>query len=175
MTNDRQKPNADGSGERPGGRSLPHRLRWDYVVGVAIVLFCAVVFAITTTFDEVPRVLSHGVPPERFPRLVLGIMVVLTVLMIYQASRRKPKNRKPVPPMVYLSAGLLVLFVVAISIIGTIGAMVVFCVALAYLWGERRYWVLGIFALVFPAAVYVLFSRLLEVRFPAGLLRSMLG
>jgi len=175
MTDARRQATAEAAGDRPGAGPPPRRWRWDYAVGAVIVLFCALVYAITTTFDAVPLVLSHGVPPERFPRLVLGVMVVLTGLMVYQAGRRAPKVRKPIPPMVYLSAGLLVLFVIAISLIGTIAAMAVFCVALAYLWGERRFWVLGIFALVFPAVVYVLFSQLLEVRFPAGLLASILG
>lgn len=175
MTDDRRTSNTQAAGERSGAGPPPRGWRWDYAVGAVIVLFSALVYAITTTFDTVPLVLSGGVPPERFPRLVLGVMVVLAGLMVYQAGRRPPKARKPIPPMVYLSAGVLVLFIVAISLIGTIAAMVVFCVALAYLWGERRTWVLGIFAVAFPAVVYVLFSQLLEVRFPAGLLVSVLG
>ncbi len=175
MTNDRQEPNAEVKGVRPDGGPPPTTLRWDYVVGAVVIVFCAVVYYITTTFDEVPEALSHGVPPTQFPRLILGIMVFLSGLMMYQASHREPKVRKPVPRMVYLSAGLLVLFVVGINTIGTIIPMVLFCVALAVLWGERRYWILAIYAIVFPIAVYFLFTKLLEVRFPRGFLELMLG
>ena len=170
MSGDRQESTQQGNG---AGSPVPFRLRGDYMVGGVILLFCAVVVGITTTFDEVPPILAQGIPPTQFPRMMVGVIAILAAIMIYQAHGREPKKRKPVPLMVFLSAGVLLAFIAAIEVIGTIPAMFLFCVALPLLWGERRIVAILIFAVVFPAAVYLLFSNFLEVRFPAGELLSL--
>ena len=170
MSGDRQETTEQGNG---AASPAPFRLRGDYLVGGVIFLFCAAVVGITTTFDEVPPILAQGIPPTQFPRLMVGVIAVLAAIMVYQAHGREPKKRKPVPRMVFLSAGLLLAFIAAIEVIGTIAAMFLFCVALPLLWGDRRIVAILIFAAVFPAAVYLLFSNFLEVRFPAGELLSL--
>ncbi len=170
MSGDRQESTPQGKeAESPAF----FRLRDDYVVGGVILLFCAAVVGITATFDEVPPILAQGIPPTQFPRLMVGLIAVLAAIMIYQAHGREAKKRKPVPPMVFMSGGLLLVFVASIEVIGTVPAMVLICVALPLLWGERRIVGILVFAVVFPAMVYVLFSNLLEVRFPAGELLSL--
>ncbi len=48
MSGDRQESTQQGNG---AGSPVPFRLRGDYMVGGVILLFCAVVVGITTTFD----------------------------------------------------------------------------------------------------------------------------
>jgi putative tricarboxylic transport membrane protein len=50
-----------------------------------------------------------------------------------------------------------------------------FCLAMPILWGERRYLLVLVYAVLFPIAIYLLFSQLLQVRFPAGSFTSLLG
>ena len=154
----------------------PRRLPWrtDYGVGITVFLFCAVILYLTTTFDEVPAARAQGVPPEQFPQLLLALIAGLAVLMMHQARGQEEKKRKPVPAMVYLSAGLLVLFIAVVQWVGIIVAMILFCIALPLLWGDRRYLPILVFAAVFPFFVYYLFSWVMEVHFPMGLFVNML-
>ena len=50
-------------------------------------------------------------------------------------------------------------------------AVVMFLMCL--LWGERRMIVAGLTAVVTPATIFVLFDKVLQVRFPRGILTNM--
>jgi putative tricarboxylic transport membrane protein len=161
----------DGSGET----TQSPWLRGDDHVGAVILVFCAVVVYLTTLFDEVPAMLSQGIPPTQFPRLLVGVIAVLVVMMVIQARTRRDPKKKPVPMVALMTAGILAVFVAAIEWTGTISAIVMFCIALPILWGERRFGWIAAYAVVFPIAVYLLFVKVLEVRFPTGLFKSFLG
>lgn len=156
----------EASSPAAGSRRWLHR---DDVAGVVILIFVAIVVAITTTFEDVPAALSQGIPPEQFPRIMVGVIALLAVIMIVQSRLRQEDPRKRVPMMVVFTACILVVFVVLIDWIGMIAAMLVFCVALPLLWGEKRFVWLVVYAGLFPACIYLLFSVLLGVRLPLGL------
>ena len=168
MTDLQTTQNGDGNKARPDQGSRPFSIHTDFPMGIAVLLFCAVVFYLTTLFDEVPSAMAQGVPPEQFPRLLLFLISAFAVIMMFQARGHDPKKRKPIPKVVYLSAGLLVVFVGIVDFVGIIAAMMLFCVALPILWGERRFKVIAIFAAIYPVLVYFLFSRVMEVNFPLG-------
>lgn len=150
-------------------RSL--RLRDDDIVGGVILLFCAVAYGITVTFEEVPAMLSQGIQPAVFPRLMIIVIALLAVVVIVQARRRKMTEHRPLPLVVYGTVGLLIAFVAAIEWLGTVIAIALFSIALPLLWGERRYGWLIVFAILFPAGIFILFTTVLEVRFPLGVFR----
>ncbi len=156
----------DAASPAAGGGSWLHS---DDAAGVAILVFVGVVFAITTTFEEVPAALSQGIPPEQFPRILVVVIALLAVIMIVQSRLRREGPRKRVPVMVLFTACLLIVFVVLIDWIGMIAAMLGFCVALPLLWGEKRFLWVGVYAVLFPVCIYLLFSMLLGVRLPLGL------
>lgn len=170
MTDHNPRPDEEGKRAWPYARPRPFHLHLhgDTLAGVVILICCAIVFALTLTFDDVPSALSHGVPPTQFPRLLVGFITALTLLMMFESRKKPPSDRKPVPRMVYLSTALLLVFVVLINWAGTIVAMIGFCIALPLLWGERRYVPILILAALFPIAVYYMFSVVMEVRFPVS-------
>lgn len=173
MSNRRiESPAAGASSVRT---TRPPRWRADYGIAAVILLFCAVVVVLTTTFEKVPLALSQGIPPEEFPRLIVGLIVFLTLVMALQARAQPDSKRKAVPGMVYFTAALLSLFVAAIDWLGTMPTVFLFCLAMPILWGERRYLLVLVYAVLFPIAIYLLFSQLLQVRFPAGSFTSLLG
>ena len=176
MKQEQDQPGKHEEGGDPGETTARSSfLQGDDSAGGIILAFCAVVVYLTTSFDEVPAMLSQGIPPTQFPRMLVGVIAVLAVIMVIQARTRRDANKKPVPVMAFATAGLLVVFVAAIEWIGTIGAIVLFCIALPILWGERRFGWIAAYAVLFPSGVYLLFVKVLEVRFPAGLLDSFLG
>lgn len=147
-------------------------LRGDDIVGGVILLLCAAVYAITTTFEEVPVMLSQGIQPAQFPRLLILVIAVLSVIMMIQGRRGARSERKRVPIVVFGTAGLLALFVASIDWLGVMIAIFLFCIILPVLWGERRYGWLVVFAVLFPGSIFLLFSKMLEVRFPLGIFQS---
>ena len=147
-------------------------LRGDDIVGGVILFFCAATYAITTTFEEVPVMLSQGIQPAVFPRLMISVIAVLSMILIIQSRRKRQSARKPVPLVAFATAGFLAVFVAAIDWVGTMIAIFLFCLVLPVLWGERRYLWIAVFAVLFPVSIFMLFSRMLEVRFPLGILQS---
>ena len=168
MTDTQTTQNGDGNKARPDQGSRPFSINTDLPMGIAVLVFSAVVLYLTTLFDEVPSAMAQGVPPTQFPRLLLFLISAFAVMMMFQAWGQDPKKRKPIPRVVFWSAVLLIVFVSIVNWVGIIAAMMVFCVALPILWGERRFKIIAIFAAIYPVLVYFLFSRVMEVNFPLG-------
>ncbi len=154
---------------RPEGG--PHRflgLGEDDWVIVAILIFCTFTYGITLTFEDVPPMIAQGLPPDRFPQVLIAIIGVLAVYVFFENRRKGTKERKKVPPMVYYSAALMVTFVALFTWLDILIAMPVLILALATLWGERRLRWLALFAAVYTVAVFALFYVVMEVVFPNG-------
>ena len=153
------KEGAEAAGRGSG------RLPSDLIVGACILLFCAVAYGVTLTFERAPAVVAQNVQPATFPRLVLGVITVLTLVMIALARGQPDKRRRRVPAMTWLSALVMVGFVLAFQWLGIVPAMVLLCLGLPVLWGERRWHFILPLGLGFPLAVYLLFVEVLEVHF----------
>ena len=167
------KPQQNQATEMNGtGPSRSQLLRGEDVVGGAILCFCAAAYAITTTFEEVPAMLSQGIQPAVFPRAMIAVIAFLSVVLIIQGRSKAAATRKKVPLVAFATAGLLGLFVAAIDWVGMMIAIFLFCLILPVLWGDRRYLWIAVFAVLFPVSIFMLFSTMLEVRFPLGILQS---
>ena len=169
MSNPQQQQANEVNGAGPPRSPL---LRGDDIVGGVILFFCAATYAITTTFEEVPVMLSQGIQPAVFPRALISVIAILSVILIIQGRRKPATTRKPVPLVAFATAGLLAVFVAAIDWVGMMLGIFLFCLVLPALWGDRRYLWITVFAVLFPAGIFLLFSKVLEVRFPLGILQS---
>ena len=149
----------------------------DLVISAVLLAFCAWAYYITGTFEEVAPLFTQDVTPEFFPRLLLWIIALLSVLLPFE-HLIKPGGRahfhkarsKPIPWMAYLTVGLLVLVIMSVPVIGTYFAIVLVCLSLPLLWGERRWRIIIPFAAIFPTVVMLLFAKLLGVYFESGLI-----
>lgn len=155
---------------------LVHRI--DLVVAAVILVAVGALYFATTRFQEVSPLLAQNIPPEYFPRLLLGTIAVLSLLLPFEhlLQRWQGKDRlgfdrrRPIRPMAFATAGLLCLVVAAMTFLGTLLTMVVVCALLPPLWGERRLKVIVPFAIIFPGIVAVVFSQFLQVYFEPGVL-----
>jgi putative tricarboxylic transport membrane protein len=145
--------------------AAPGRLRSDLVVGGCLLLFCAIAYAITLTFAEAPAVVAQNVQPATFPRLVIGVIAVLTIAMMLMGRGEPAKRRRSVAPMTWLSTAVMIAFVLAFQWLGILPAMILLCLGLPLLWGERRWHLILPFGVGFPLAIYLLFVEVLEVHF----------
>lgn len=163
-----------------------------YAVPCGIIAFCLGTFWLTTQFDRVPPILLRGMQPSDFPQLVLILIIFMAGLVMLRpgpAQLDDPETVRndasadgdaqtinpdsaPVSGHVWASMGLLLVFV-AIAQIDLFLGLGVFAGGLSLLWGERRWWALGIVMLLAPLCVFFLFDQVFEVRFPRGLLTEL--
>lgn len=162
--------------EEGAGRPAPSLIhKTDLLLAGIILAICAFLWYQTTNFQEVPPLLEQGVGPGFFPRLVLGTIVALTLLLPFEhiAHARKGKSldedrTRRIKPITYITALLLLGVLIIMPYLGTFATMILVCAAFPLLWGERRYWLVGIYAVTFPVLVGVLFVIGLKVNFLPG-------
>lgn len=165
-----------GNGEAREATSASSLVHWtDFRLMVVILAICGALYYLTTTFEEVSPLLAQNIPPEWFPRLLVWTIVALSLilpfehLLLEKGAAEIDKDRSDrIKPMAMITAVLLILAVTSILLFGTALAMVLVCIALPLLWGERRARVLVPYFVLFPLAVTVLFTQVLKVYFEPG-------
>ncbi len=140
----------------------------DSLIGACLIAFCAFVFWLTTGFDEVPPMLSQNVPPTFFPRLVLSIIALLSLALVAQGLKKEVKAKEKIEPAVFVTAAIIAVAGMLLSFAGTLLTLSLVAIVLPIAWGERRTRLIGALAVCLPAAVYLVFSLALGIRFPAG-------
>jgi putative tricarboxylic transport membrane protein len=171
-----QDSNDTGVGEERKKTSVSSLIHWtDFRLTVVILAICGVLYIVTAGFEEVAAMLAQNIPPEWFPRLLIWTIVVLSLVLPFEhlflekgaAEIDKGRSEK-IKPMAMITALLLILAVTSILLFGTALAMVLICIALPLLWGERRVKLLVPYFILFPFAVTVLFTQVLKVYFEPG-------
>ncbi len=133
-----------------------------------VVAVAAALFAATFWFEKMPEGITRGFGAELFPRMVLGTIVALAVLLALTPASAAPLPR--IPPMLWTSGASLLAFMALVPVIGMLPAMFVFLIALGLLWGERRRGVLLLSASLLIAAIWGVFVKGFGVQLPRGLL-----
>lgn len=135
------------------------------VASAAVIAAAAVLFALTFGFEKMPLGLSGGFGAEAFPRLVLGIVAALALLLAFVPSA---EAQPPVPRMVYFTGASLLAFMALVPLTGMLPAMFLFQLGLAYLWGERRHLLVFCIAAVTTAILWAVFVRGFGIQLPKG-------
>jgi putative tricarboxylic transport membrane protein len=134
----------------------------------AVIVIAAALFALTFGFEKMPEGITRGFGAEAFPRLVLGTIIVLAVLLATPAPAGERYAR--IPAMVYYSGTSLFVFMTLVPLVGMLPAMFLFLIGLGWLWGERRRRVLLSSAILLTAAIWAVFVKGFAVQLPKGLL-----
>jgi hypothetical protein len=133
----------------------------------AVVAVAAALFAATFWFEEMPVGITRGFGAELFPRMVLGTIIGLAVLLALTPASDAPLPR--IPPMVWYSGVSLLAFMALVAVAGMLPTMFVFLVALGVLWGERRYLLVFVTSALMTAAIWGVFVKGFGVQLPKGL------
>ena len=136
------------------------------MAAAAVAAIAIALFALTFGFEQMPEGITRGFGAEAFPRLVLGTIIVLAVLLAFPSTASEPLPR--IPAMVYWSGAALLVFMAIVPAIGMLPAMLVFLVGLGWLWGERRAWVLAVSAIFLTASIWAVFIKGFGVQVPKG-------
>lgn len=171
----------EGAGRKGAGRPASFLHRTDLLITLILLGITGGLWYATTTWESVPDILSQNIPPTFFPRVILGCIIVMSLALPFESARAAKQGtdldedrRDRIEPITYITAGGLILVVILFEWLGTDLSMVLACVLLPMLWGERRLWLLLPFATLFPLAVHWVFVEGLNVHFLPGLLAPIL-
>ena len=120
------------------------------------------------------RVMPNTPGPRFFPWIVTISLLALAVTLLVRALRRPSSQTEEEPGIVSgrgrgaAALGAFVVYTLALPAVGFLAATVPFFAVLMALFGERRWWLLGICALVVPILVFVLFRHGFQIILPTG-------
>jgi putative tricarboxylic transport membrane protein len=149
----------------------------DLALSVIILLICGFLFWSTTTFERVPASLAQNVQPTMFPRLLIAVIAVMALFLPFEHVQKRTTEidldstrGEPIRPIAYVTGLVLLGIVLFTPQLGTLLSMIVACAVLPLFWGERRIWIVAVYAVALPLAVALLFEGALEVSFEPGML-----
>jgi len=140
----------------------------DLGVAVALLVFCGATFYVTTSFREVPAMLSQNVPATFFPRLVLAAIAALSVAVGVAGLKQQRERRPAVPTKVIGTGAIFIVTVTVVQILGMLTAVCLVAIAMPVYWGERRPLRIALLAICLPVAIYLVFVLTLGMRLPTG-------
>jgi putative tricarboxylic transport membrane protein len=141
----------------------------DIAVALVILAVMGVLYWVTLGIRDAPPSLARGMQPSEFPQLVIGAIALMAVIILLRPEplRAKPKRTD------WRTVGLTVLActvcVVLFEHLGVILTLISFAAFLPIVWGERRYVLVAVYAVVFPLLIWGLFRGVLGVNFPGSL------
>ncbi|MEX2615842.1 MAG: tripartite tricarboxylate transporter TctB family protein [Alphaproteobacteria bacterium] len=160
--------------------SLVHRT--DLLLTLALFAFCGFAWYATTQFEEPSALFQDNIQPAFFPRIMIWTILLLSILLPFEhraISKRgediDAERNSRIQPMAYITFGVLVILLLIAPWLGTLLTVITASFVLPLLWGERRLKLIIPFAILFPIAVMVLFSKVLQVYFEPGLLGETVG
>ncbi len=80
--------------QKRANKSLPFFVRDEFRVSLVIILISLALLITTFTFDIVPPILNRGIQPATFPKALLVLIIVMTLLIYYLATKNPWKVEK---------------------------------------------------------------------------------
>jgi len=144
----------------------------DVRVSVGLLAVFSVLLVYSFFMPKPPHV-TVGVGPAFVPQLVLVTMIGLTLVVLVQgllAARRSshPRQEKKSDGRPLLGMLATVATILLMDYLGIFVGIALFVIAVMVIAGERRPFHLIAMAVGTPLVIYLLFTVLLEVQFPAG-------
>jgi Tripartite tricarboxylate transporter TctB family len=140
----------------------------------ACAVLAVALFIVTFGFEEMPESITRGFGAEIFPRLVLGVILVLCALLAL-AKENDGQQASPIPWKVFGAGALLVGFMGLLKFAGMLAAMVVFLITAGWLWDERRLGLLTLSSVLVTGAIWAVFVKGFGIPLPLGLIGQWAG
>ena len=156
--------------QKRANKGLPFFFRDEFKVSFIIILISVALLITTFTFDIVPPILNRGIQPATFPKALLVLIIVMTLLIYYSATKNPWKVQNKLPKSFFLTLLSFLIFVVISKTLDFFLAISALSVFVSYYWGEKRIIYLLLVGIIFPIIVFVFFETILGLRFPPGIL-----
>ena len=158
--------------KRANKNSLPFSFKDSFIVCFLIILISVFLLFITFTFDIVPPILNRGIQPATFPKALL-ILIMLLTLVVYFLSLKKPwKIEKKLSSTFYLTLFSFIIFIFISKTLDFFLGISILSIFVSYHWGERRILYLLLISIIFPIIVFIFFETILGLRFPPGIITN---
>ena len=158
--------------QKRANKSLPFFFRDEFKVCLVIILTSVALLITTFTFDIVPPILNRGIQPATFPKALLILIIVMSLLIYYLAIKNPWKIEKKLPKSFYLTILSFFIFVVISKTLDFFLAISALSIFVSYYWGEKRIFYLFLVGIIFPVIVFVFFETILGLRFPPGIITN---
>lgn len=147
----------------------------DIRLGIVLMTIFVILFLITFTFQTSSAMGTHTTAAF-FPRVVLIVLMILTALLIIQKFFKErgafssEKMDRDKARRVLSSMVLAILFVLGASYLGSLVSIALFVIAIMWTWGVRNKLVILLNAILTPCFIYLVFTEVLTVQLPSGIL-----
>ena len=158
--------------QRANEGSLPFFFKSSFKVSFVIIIFSLILLFTTFFFDTVPPILNRGIQPATFPKGLLVLIILLT-LIVYFLSLKKPwKTEKILPNTFFKTLYSFILFIIIAKTLDFFLAISSLAFLISYFWGEKRIFYLLLVSIIFPVIVFIFFETILGLRFPSGIITN---
>ena len=158
--------------QKRANKSLPFFFRDEIRVSLVIILIYVALLITTFTFDIVPPILNRGIQPATFPKALLILIILMSLLIYYLAIKNPWKVKKKLPKSFFLTLLSFFIFVVISKTLDFFLAISAVSIFVSYYWGEKRIVYLVLVGILFPVIVFVFFETILGLRFPPGIITN---
>jgi len=144
-------------------------------LGIILMVIFAILFGISFTFQSSEAMSTHTTAAF-FPRVVLTLLMFLTLLFIItsvvkgSATKNKEKMDRETLLRVTGTMGATIFLGLGASYLGTLVSIAFFIVMVMFVWGVRNKLVILANAVITPILVYLIFTKILYVQLPSGIL-----
>ena len=143
--------------QKRANKSLPFFFRDEFKVCLVIILISIALLITTFTFDIVPPILNRGIQPATFPKALLILIILMSLLIYYLAIKNPWKVEKKLPKSFFLTLLSFFIFVVISKTLDFFLAISALSIFVSYYWGEKRIFYLLIVGIIFPVLVFIFF------------------
>ncbi len=158
--------------QKRANKSLPFFFRDEFKVCLVIILISIALLITTFTFDIVPPILNRGIQPATFPKALLILIILMSLIIYYLAIKNPWKVEKKLPKSFFLTILSFFIFVVISKTLDFFLAISALSIFVSYYWGEKRIFYLLLVGIIFPVLVFIFFETILGLRFPPGIITN---
>jgi len=148
----------------------------DLRLGIILMVIFAILYGISFTFQSSEAMSTHTTAAF-FPQVVLILLMFLTLLLIItsivkgSATKNKEKMDRETLLRVLGTMGACILLGIGASYLGTLVSIALFIVMVMLVWGVRNKLVILVNAIITPILIYLIFTKILYVQLPSGILK----
>ena len=158
--------------QKRANKSLPFFFKDEFKVSFVIIFVSAILLITTFTFDIVPPILNRGIQPATFPKALLILIIAMTLIIYYLATKNPWKVEKKLPKSFFLTLLSFVIFIIVSKTLDFFLAISALSIFVSYCWGEKRLFYLLLVGIIFPVIVFIFFETILGLRFPPGIITN---
>ena len=158
--------------QKRANKNLPFFFKDEFRVSFIIIFISSILLISTFSFDIVPPILNRGIQPATFPKALLILIIVMSLLIYYLAIKNPWKVEKKLPKSFFLTLFSFVIFVIVSKTLDFFLAISALSLFVSYYWGEKRLFYLLLVGIIFPIIVFIFFETILGLRFPPGIITN---